>query len=96
VAVPLATYTSFNVRTVGHAPGEGCYFQGATVPFSVTDGARKAIGDPRPSLQERYRNKADYVSRVQDAAKALVNQRLLLDEDVAVYVNAAHAQTLLQ
>jgi hypothetical protein len=96
VAVPLATYTSFNVRTVGHAPGEACYFQGSTVPFSITQGARQAIGDPRPSLQERYRNKADYVSRVQAAAEALVQQRLLLAEDVAVYVNAAQAQTLLQ
>jgi hypothetical protein len=54
-----------------------------------------ASGDPRPSLEERYRNKADYVNRVQAAAEALVAERLLLPEDVAVYVNAAQAQTVL-
>jgi hypothetical protein len=96
IAAPLATYASFNVRTVGHAPGESCYFQGSTVPFSLTQGVRKAIGDPRPSLQERYSSKADYVTKVQNAAQALVQQRLLLQEDVAVYVNAAQSQTLLQ
>jgi hypothetical protein len=55
-----------------------------------------ATGDPRPSLQERYRNKTDYLTRVQAAAEALVAQRLLLPEDIAVYVNAAQAQTVLQ
>ncbi len=95
VVVPLATYASWNVRKAGHAPGEGCYFHGSTVPFAATFAARQATGDPRPSLQERYRNKADYVSRVQAAAEALVGQRLLLQEDVSVYVNAAQAQTVL-
>jgi len=96
VVVPLATYASWNVRGAGHTPGEGCYYQASTVPFARTLAARMATGDPRPSLQERYRNKADYVSRVQAAAEALVAQRLLLPEDVAVYVNAAQAQTVLQ
>lgn len=64
--------------------------------FAPTRAARTASGDPRPSLEERYRNKADYVSRVQAAAEALVAERLLLPEDVAVYVSAAQAQTVLQ
>ena len=96
VAVPLATYPSWNVRGAGHTPGEGCYYQGSTVPFAATVAARTATGDPRPSLQERYRNKTDYVTRVQAAAEALAAQRLLLPEDIAVYVNAAQAQTVLQ
>jgi len=33
---------------------------------------------------------------VKAAAEALVRQRLLLEEDVQVYVNSAEAQTLLQ
>jgi len=96
VAVPLATYPSWNVRGAGHTPGEGCFYQGSTVPFAATVAARTATGDPRPSLQERYRNKTDYVTRVQAAAEALVAQRLLLPEDIAVYVNAARAQTVLR
>jgi Alpha/beta hydrolase domain len=33
------------------------------------------------SIEERYRDQADYVRRVARAARALVNQRLLLSED---------------
>lgn len=96
VAVPLATYTSWNLRAAGHAPGDGCSFVGSTLPFATTKAQRTASGDPRPSLEERYSSKADYVSKVQTAAEALVKQRLLLEEDVKVYVSAAQAQTVLQ
>ena len=95
VAVPLGTYTSWNTRASGHAAGEACFYQGSTLPFASTKAARIAAGDPRPSLEERYTSKADYVSRVQAAAESLVQQRLLLEEDVQVYVNAAQAQTVL-
>ena len=95
VAVPLATYMSWNVRAPGHTPGEACLFFGSTIPFAKTVVDRQASGDPRPSLAERYSSKADYVSKVQAAAQALVDQRFLLQEDVSVYVNAAQSQTLL-
>ena len=36
VAVPLATYTSWNLRTGGHASGDACFYQGATFPFAKT------------------------------------------------------------
>jgi hypothetical protein len=94
VAVPLATYTSWNVRALGHTPGEACLFFGSTLPFAPTAAVRQ--GDPRLSLAERYSSKADYVSKVQAAAQALVDERLLLPEDVAGYVSAAQAQMLLQ
>jgi len=96
VAVPLATYTSWNVRTAGHAPGDACFYQGSTFPFAATRAQRLANGDPRRSLEERYSSKAEYVSKVRAAAEALVRQRLLLEEDVQVYVSGAEAQTLLQ
>jgi Alpha/beta hydrolase domain len=95
VAVPLATYTSWNLRGPNHAPGDGCSFVGSTLPFASTRAQRMASGDPRPSLEERYSSKADYVSKVQAAAEALVKQRLLLEEDVQVYVTAAQNQTVL-
>jgi hypothetical protein len=95
VVVPLATYTSWNLRTTNHAPGDACFFLGSTFTFAPTKAARIASGDPRPSLEERYSSKADYVSKVQAAAEALVQQRLLLQEDVQVYVNAAQNQTIL-
>ena len=42
---------------------------------------RLAKGDPRLSVEERYRNHGQYVARVALAADRLVRQRLLLDED---------------
>jgi hypothetical protein len=50
--------------------------------------------DPRLSLAERYTSSADYVSKVRAAAQALVDQRLLLAEDVSVFVNAAQKVTV--
>jgi hypothetical protein len=38
-------------------------------------------GDPRPSIEERYHSHADYVQEVADAAKKLVEQGYLLEED---------------
>jgi Alpha/beta hydrolase domain len=40
-----------------------------------------ATGDPRPSIEERYPNKGDYIRAVRDAAAAFVKQRYLLSED---------------
>jgi alpha/beta hydrolase family protein len=57
----------------------------------------RAAGEWRSAaLAERYSSKADYVSKVQAAAQALVDERLLLQEDVARYVQSAQTQTLLQ
>lgn len=94
VAVPLATYTSWNIRKAGFAAGDLCDSVGSTLPFAKTLAARQASGDPRPSSAERYASKADYVARVRAQAQALVDQRLLLPEDVATYVGRAEAQTL--
>ncbi|HLX27162.1 MAG TPA: alpha/beta hydrolase domain-containing protein [Casimicrobiaceae bacterium] len=96
IVAPLATYTGWNVRTTNHTSGEGCISSGSTIPFAKTAADRQASGDPRPSLAERYSSKADYVTKVQAAAQALADQRLLLQEDVATYVQSAQAQTLLQ
>jgi hypothetical protein len=95
VVAPLATYTSWNIRTTDHAPGEGGYYLGSTFVFASTEAERIANGDPRPSLAARYSSKADYVNKVRAAAEKLVQQRLLLQEDVQVYVDAAESQTVL-
>jgi hypothetical protein len=96
VSVPIATYTGWNLRKAGFAPGEGCSSTGSTIPFAKTAADRTASGDPRRSLAERYADKADYVNKVQLASKALVEQRLLLDEDVSVFVKAAQKVSVLK
>ena len=60
------------------------------VEFLPTREARLAKGDPRPSLEERYPTKAEYVAKVTAAAEALKRDRLMLDEDVAAYVRKAN------
>jgi hypothetical protein len=87
---PIATYTSWNSRAANYAPGDACYIYGSMIPFAKTPALRSA-GDPRRALSERYASHADYVQQVRIAAENLVAEGLLLQEDVAFYVNAAEA-----
>ena len=82
IAVPTATTTGWSVRRadVGGA-GELCYLDGSAVPFARTKAERQANGDPRPSLEERYRDRADYAAKVQQAATELTHEGYLLPED---------------
>jgi Alpha/beta hydrolase domain len=63
------------------------------VPFARTKVEREARGDPRLSLEERYGDKADYVTKVRQAAAALERDRYLLAEDVQRIVERAEAIT---
>jgi hypothetical protein len=94
LVVPLATYANWNVRKEGHAEGYGCISNASMFPLPKTHGDAILAGDPRKSLQERYRNKAQYVAMVKRAAERLVKRRLLLQEDVQMYVDQAEAQTI--
>ena len=53
-------------------------------------------GDPRLSLEERYKNHDGYVAAVQKAAEKLEQQRLLLPADVQLYVERARASNVLR
>ena len=81
VQVPLGTYTGWNLRRRGLAENELSGLLGAYVPFARTKAEQRQSGDPRPSLQQRYRNKEDYVRQIARAARILINQRYLLPED---------------
>jgi hypothetical protein len=50
---------------------------------------RETAGNPRPSVEERYRNRENYVVEVKAAAEAPLAERLLLATDAAAYVAAA-------
>ncbi|MBS1833883.1 MAG: hypothetical protein JST65_14285, partial [Acidobacteria bacterium] len=47
-----------------------------------TKAAREKSGDPRPSIEERYPSKAEYIARIEAAARQLAASRLLLERDV--------------
>lgn len=78
---PIATYTGWNLRPRGLAEGDLAGLLGSYFPVAKTKAQRKKSGDPRPSLEERYPSKADYLEQISRAARALVEQRYLLPED---------------
>ena len=90
IAVPLATYTPWNWRAaqIG-AAGELADFRGSFLPFAGTRAEREAAGDPRPSLEERYVSREDYLGRYAEAAAVLVRERYLLAEDLAEMIEHA-------
>jgi hypothetical protein len=89
IAVPLGTHTGWNVYRA--QPCELCDRDGSFIPFATTREERERSGDPRPSLAERYGDRAAYVARIEAAAAALVAERLLLPEDRGAYVAAARS-----
>ena len=82
--VPLGTHTGWNPRAqdTGFAWATA-RFDGSFVPFARTEQERRALGDPRPSLAERYPTRADFVAKVRAAAEREVAAGFLLEEDVA-------------
>jgi hypothetical protein len=90
IAVPLATQTGWNWRAAGRGALDAlAAYVGASVPFARTRTEREAVRDPRPSIEERYAGRDDYLARVGRAADALVAERLLLAEDVPRVVERA-------
>ena len=96
VAVPLATYTGWNQRREGFAPGQLCGLNGSMLPFAANAADRTAKRDPRPSIAERYASRAAYLERVRGAADALARDGFLLPEDVEAWMAAAPKQAALQ
>jgi hypothetical protein len=94
VAVPLATYTGWNLRAFPAGGDDGCDQFGQQIDFARTKTERIANADPRPSLEERYPSHADYVKAVTSAANGLARDRLLLEEDVQVYVKKAQTSSV--
>jgi len=89
IRVPIGTHAGWNVRAPQSRGPNLCALDGSFVPFAKTKNERAASGDPRRSLEERYGNQAGYAKAVSDAAKALVAERFLLDEDAARYITQA-------
>lgn len=83
VAVPLATTTGWNFRSerAGN-PRDIVQLLGSYIPLPKTRAAREARGDPRLSIEERYGGADAYLERVRAAAKELIEDRYLLEEDL--------------
>ena len=93
ISVPVASHTGFNPRhaDTGGA-GELLEYIGSSIPFAKDAAARQANGDPRPSIAERYNDRDDYLSKVRQAAEALVEQGYVLAEDIQLCLDIAAAR----
>ena len=94
VQVPIGTYTGWNLRPRGLAEGELAGLLGSFIPFAKTKAARRKSGDPRLSLEERYKSRDNYVRRISCAARALVEARYLLPEDAERMITEAKERRL--
>lgn len=80
IAVPLGTYTGWNLYKAPFPEGELCDRDGSFIAF------------PETKLNERYGSHADYVNKVKAVTRDLVRQRLILPEDAERYLKAAQAR----
>jgi hypothetical protein len=84
IAVPLATQAGWNYRdaSIG-APDRLAGEIGSYIPFARARADRDRTHDPRLSVEERYRNRDEYVGKFAAATLELVSRGYLLPEDVA-------------
>jgi hypothetical protein len=96
---PLGTYLGWNITASGARPfhqGQICDYVGGMIPFAKTKAERLASGDPRLSLEERYKDHAGYVAAVEAAADNAVTQGFLLEADAIQLVLDADASQVLK
>ncbi len=63
VEAPIATLTGWNTRTPEFGGDDLCDLLGSTIPLPRTQKEAKAAGDPRPALEDLYRDHDDYVQQ---------------------------------
>lgn len=96
IAVPVATYTGWNLYKAPFSAGALCDRDGSYLPLARTAAERQVKGDPRASLQERYGSHAEYLRRLEAAVGGLLKDRLLLAEDAQRYLQAAQAPGVVE
>jgi Alpha/beta hydrolase domain len=89
VQAPLGTYTGWNLRRRGRGHGAMYMFNGSYIPFADTMEEREMTGDPRAAILERYADAGAYVGAIEQAARRLVDEGLMLEEDVERCLAAA-------
>ncbi|MBS0203878.1 MAG: hypothetical protein JSS49_13315 [Planctomycetes bacterium] len=82
VAVPVATYTGWNLRAAAAgAEGQLVSLTGSYIPFPKSREERERLGDPRLSVHERYGSLDGYLQQFHKACDTLKAGGYLQDED---------------
>ncbi|MGE0359504.1 MAG: alpha/beta hydrolase domain-containing protein [Vicinamibacterales bacterium] len=89
-AVPLGTMTGWLFRSerIG-APHTLIVNAGGYLPFAATRAERTSSGDPRPSIEERYASRAEYLAKIDAVARQLARERYVLTADLPAIRDAA-------
>ncbi len=95
IRAPLGTNTGWALRAPGFRSPNLCGLSGQYVPFYETQAEREAHGDPRLSLEERYRTHRGFVRAVRQATRELVHDGMLLQEDAEIFVQTARDSDVL-
>jgi len=90
LAAPVATHLGWNVRKAGFGEGSLCGNFGSMLPFAKTREERMKANDPRLSLEERYPTASARAAIIEQTARQLVQDRLLLEDDVSGYLQATN------
>src|SRR3989441_445395 len=90
LVVPLATFTGWNLYNDRSGPTNVMSTTtGSFIPFARTRTDRERTGDPRPSIEERYKSREDYLDRLTKSANELASKGYLIKEDVQRIVQQA-------
>jgi hypothetical protein len=90
IAVPLATYLGWNFFNDRSGPtSELASLTGSMIPFARTRAERERTKDPRPSIEERYRNRDQYLELIAKSANELAAKGYLMKEDIPRVVQQA-------
>ena len=98
VSVPLATHMGWNRRhadiggegqTLSTGGASGGTLRGSSIPFASTRNEREETGDSRPSIEERYVSRESFLEQIEAAARKLMGDGYLLEEDVERLVGQA-------
>lgn len=90
VALPLGTYVGWNDRAAeAGAEGALARWSGSFFPLPPDEAAREESGDPRRSIAARYPTRTDYQDQTFVAARRLVRDGFMLEQDVHLLVGKA-------
>jgi len=90
ITVPLATYLGWNFFNERSGPtNELASLTGSMIPFARTRADRERANDARPSIEERYQNREQYLNLITKSADNLVAKGYLMKEDIPRIVEQA-------
>lgn len=90
LVVPLATFVGWNFYNGRAGPtNELVTDTGAMIPFPRTRAERENAHDPRPSIEERYKSREQYLELITKSANDLASKGYLIKEDIPRIVEQA-------